>query len=1300
MATVLLSAAGAAIGGSIGGTVLGLSAVAAGRFVGATLGRAIDQRLMGQGAETIETGRIERFRLSGASEGSGMPRVYGRMRVGGQVIWAGPFIEKRKTSGGGGGKGSSSQPTVKTYSYSVSVAIALCEGEITSVNRVWADGDEIAVPDLNMRVYKGDRNQLPDPKIEAFEGTGNVPAYRGTAYVVFEDLQLEQFGNRIPQFSFEVTRPSLDEDDVPHQINAVALLPGSGEYALSTTPRYKKTGTGKKTAVNVHSPSEQADFVTSLNMLADEAPNCRAVSVVVSWFGDDLRAGHCTLRPKVEQTRHEIGKSAWRVSGLSRSAAQVVPSDDDGIVYGGTPNDASVIEAIQAIQAKGQEVMFYPFILMDQLAGNGLVDPWSGGADQPALPWRGRITTSLAPNIAGTTDGTAAARSEVEAFFGTVTASDFTVGSKSVGYSGPDEWGFRRFILHYAALCKVAGGVESFCIGSEMRGLTQIRDDQGFPAVDQLRDLAAEVRAILGPDAKIGYAADWSEYFGYQPQDGSGDVYFHLDPLWADPNIDFIGIDNYMPLSDWRDGRDHADADWGHIHNVDYLKSNVEGGEGYDWYYPSPEAVAAQRRVPITDGAHGEDWIYRYKDIRSWWTNSHHNRVAGVRSDAPTAWEPQSKPIWFTELGCAAIDKGTNQPNVFLDPKSSESHMPRASNGRRDDLIQRQYLRAMHGYWGDPANNPVSVHYEAPMIDMTHAFVWAWDARPYPWFPSMSDTWSDGGNYRRGHWITGRISGCTLASVVEDICARCGVTEIDVSSLHGFVRGFHEADVASGRAALQSLMLAYGFDAVERDGVLRFQMRTDPLVTDIDPNVLVISGDLDGALSHTRANEAEMAGRVRLRFFEADGDHAIRAEEVVHPEDETHSVSESELPLSMTSAEGRQTLERWLAESRIARDTLRFGLPPSQSYLGAGDVIRIESAGLPITARIDRIEQGDYQQIDATRIEPAVHDVPDFPEAVPALSGFTPVTPVLPMFMDLPLMRGDEAEHAPYMAVTADPWPGAVALYSSSTDAGYEVNTLIEQGAIIGETETVLSAAMSGLVDRGDDLQIKLVTGNLESVTEEALLSGANMMAIGDGSPDNWEIFQFRDATLVAADTWRLGHRLRGQFGTDGVMPREWPVGSYVVLLDGSALQISLAASAKRQLRHYRIGPASRPYDDPSYEYVSHAFNGNGARPYRPAHLQARDVAGDISVSWVRRTRIDGDSWDLSDVPLGESNESYHVRIKQAGQTVRETVVSQAGWTYTQAQRASDLVAGEYSIEVAQVSEIYGSGPYAQITLS
>jgi hypothetical protein len=78
--------------------------------------------------------------------------------------------------------------------------------------------------------------------------------------------------------------------------------------------------------------------------------------------------------------------------------------------------------------------------------------------------------------------------------------------------------------------------------------------------VTAFKALAADVKAILGPGTKVGYASDWSEYFGHQPGDGTGDVFFHLDPLWSDANIDFIGIDNYMPLSDWRDGFDHADA--------------------------------------------------------------------------------------------------------------------------------------------------------------------------------------------------------------------------------------------------------------------------------------------------------------------------------------------------------------------------------------------------------------------------------------------------------------------------------------------------------------------------------------------------------------------------------------------------------------------------------------------------------------------------------------------------------------------------------------------------------------------
>ncbi len=88
MATILLSAAGAFAGAGFGGTVLGLSGAVIGRAIGATIGRAIDQRLLGSGARAVETGKIDRFRLTGASEGAPVGLVWGRMRVAGQLIWA------------------------------------------------------------------------------------------------------------------------------------------------------------------------------------------------------------------------------------------------------------------------------------------------------------------------------------------------------------------------------------------------------------------------------------------------------------------------------------------------------------------------------------------------------------------------------------------------------------------------------------------------------------------------------------------------------------------------------------------------------------------------------------------------------------------------------------------------------------------------------------------------------------------------------------------------------------------------------------------------------------------------------------------------------------------------------------------------------------------------------------------------------------------------------------------------------------------------------------------------------------
>lgn len=1296
MATILLSAVGAAFGAGFGGTVLGLSGAVIGRAVGATLGRAIDQRIMGSGSEAIEVGRVERFRLMGASEGAAVPRVWGRVRISGQVIWATRFQEQIARSGGKGAP----RPKTNSFTYSVSLAIALCEGVITRVGRVWADGNEIEPGSLDLRVYKGTEDQLPDPKIQAVEGVEKAPAFRGMAYVVIENLDLSAFGNRVPQLSFEVVRPAQGEladeyPDLSRLIKGVCLIPGSGEYALATTPVHFNLGKGINRTANMNSASGKTDFIASLDQLRDELPNCEGVSLVVSWFGSDLRCGQCEIQPKVEQITHDGVGMPWKVNGLSRSGADIVPLLEGRSVYGGSPADQSVIEAIRAIRSGNQEVTFYPFILMDQLSGNVLPDPWTGTIGQPALPWRGRITLDIAPGVLGTPDRTAQAEVEVANFFGSAQPGDFTISGEAVAYSGPAPWRYRRFILHYAKLCHLAGGVEAFCIGSEMRSLTQVRGAADeFPAVAALRQLAQDVRQILGPNTKISYAADWSEYFGYH---SGGNIYFHLDPLWSDPAIDFVAIDNYMPISDWRDGHSHADAGWKAIHNKEYLRANIAGGEGFDWHYDGPEGQEYQLRKSIEDDSFGEPWVFRYKDLRSWWENDHHNRIEGVRSALSTEWVPQSKPFRFTEFGCAAIDKGTNQPNRFLDAKSSESGLPIYSNGLRDDLLQLAFFQASKEHWSEPSNNPVSTLYNGTMLDFDRCMAWAWDARPYPDFPGNAELWVDGFNYEKGHWLNGRNSNQCLAAVIAEICEVSGMREVDVSGAYGTVRGYSIEDVGTARSALQPLTLAFATDPVEREGKVSFPMRSGHDATVIERGNLAVSPEFDHLFEVSRAAEVEMPGRVWITFLQADSDFSIRAVEATFPGQMNEVVSQSELPLTLTNSEAISIAERWLAEARVSRTFARFALPRSQLSVGAGDIVSFEGNRY----RVDRIEQSDIQSVETTSIDRKVYEQSESPPNSRKWSQYIPPLPVYPVFLDLPLLAGSEALYAPYVGAAATPWPGPVAVWSAVSDDGYALNRILNEPMIIGTTESALLSASTGHWDRGSPVRVRLDFGLLSSATELEVLSGANLAAIGDGTAGNWELFQFQHADLLGPNTYELTVRLRGQAGTDGIMPAVWPVGSTVVLVNTALQQIDLTLSDRGLERFFRVGIAKAGSDGAGAVLKTEAFDCLALRPYSISHLRVKRLNDSgFELTWVRRARIDGDSWQSVEVPLSEEREEYAILVLQNNITIRSEKSISPQWSYTASKQLFDGLTGPITLSVAQISQRSGLGPFRSIDVN
>src|SRR5215472_15664656 len=273
MAALVLSVAG----GAAGKALFGPAGAIAGRLVGAIAGNAIDQALFASRREISQEGpRLADLEVMASTEGAPIPRAYGRARLSGQVIWATNLEEvvgsRTQSAGGKGGGGGAASVTTTTYSYFANLAVGLCEGPIGAVLRVWADGKPLDLSGLTIRTYSGEEAQAPDPLIVAKEV--DAPAYRGLAYVVFERLPLANFGNRIPQLSFEVVRPV---GRLEQMARAVTLIPGATEFGYEPPTVVQILGPGQFAPENRHITYAPSDVIAALDELQAVAPNVERV---------------------------------------------------------------------------------------------------------------------------------------------------------------------------------------------------------------------------------------------------------------------------------------------------------------------------------------------------------------------------------------------------------------------------------------------------------------------------------------------------------------------------------------------------------------------------------------------------------------------------------------------------------------------------------------------------------------------------------------------------------------------------------------------------------------------------------------------------------------------------------------------------------------------------------------------------------------------------------------------------------------------------------------------------------------
>lgn len=556
----------------------------------------------------------------------------------------------------------------------------------------------------------------------------------------------------------------------------------------------------------------------------------------------------------------------------------------------------------------------------------------------------------------------------------------------------------------------------------------------------------------------------------------------------------------------------------------------------------------------------------------------------------------------------------------------------------------------------------------------------------------------------------------SLANIVNDICDRSGLLPDEYNTVDleaRAVEGYALASTTNGRSAIEPLRVVGFFDAVESEGVLVFPTRGKALVATLAESDLGVHEPKDQpppAVTTKKMQDVECPRMVRVKYIAQSREY--EPGEQYSPtritSDAVHDM-DVEVPVSITDDMAAQVAEVMWSTSWASRWVHQVSLDASYLALDPADAIGVPVDGRIYRTRILAIEDKPGALIrrldlvrddDGSYVSQAVADTPQLP-----ISTIIAVSSTAFVLLDLPLLRDadDDAGFyaAAYRSNPARSWTGAVIYRSIDSGASYQQIASVTNEATVGHLTAALPAGITSTWDEANEVEVELASGSFESRTEEAVLAGANALAIGEDG--RWEIVQFLNAEQVSSTRWNLSGLLRGRRATEHNVGTS-EVGDTVVLISGlGIIRIGLDTSQIGAERLYK----AVTFGTTVGSAIAQAFAGSGEalEPFSPVHIHGTRAAnGDLTIEWTRRGRIGQELADGADIALSEETESYEVDVLDPGSPggARRTLSSTTtSVTYTAAQQIADgFSLGQLiPVEVYQLSATVGRGTPGSATI-